>query len=172
VSRALLFAAAFGALGAAGCSGGRSHVVAPTAGFPISLSDGVRGADGHLVADQKKQVVGVFHEDFTAWAMVWTFVAFSNGIVDISEEVNRQVKAAGGEAIINLAIITQNCGGNWWGLIGMLPGCAYVKIRGNIIRVGDTAAPAPAAPAAPAAAADTDASPSASAALLSADARR
>lgn len=142
--RAVHLAAAFVALAVAGCSGARSHVVAPTAAVPISLSDGVRGADGHLVADQRKQVVGYFRDDYTAWAMVWTLISLT-APRDISDEINRQVKAAGGEAVINLAVVTQNCGGNFWGLVGILPGCSYVKIRGNIIRVASATETAAAA---------------------------
>jgi len=144
------------AVGAVGCSGARSHVTAPTAEYPISMSDGIRDENGSAVPDEDKQVVGYFMYDYKAWGMWWRIISFT-GDKDMSEEMNKQVKAAGGEGVINLSVKAENCTWNIFTFVGLFPDCSTVRVRGNIIKRKPKAAVAstppvvapPATPAAP-----------------------
>lgn len=119
---------------AVSCAGASSHVVAPTSRYPISLSGSVRDADGKLVADARKEQIAEFKYDYRAWGWLWTLVSFT-GDKDISEAVNEQVTRAGGEAVTNLYVRSYPCGWNYFTLLGVLPDCANVSLRGRIIRV-------------------------------------
>jgi|GEM_PF-1901571 len=135
-----------------GCSGARSHVIADEARYPISLSDGVRDADGKLLPDERKQVVGSFTHSYKAWGWLWRVFSFT-GDHDISEDVNEQVAAAGGDAIVNLSVKSELCLWNMFTLVGLLPDCSNVSVRGHIIKAmpasgaqpGDVEASAPSA---------------------------
>jgi hypothetical protein len=126
-----------------GCAGARSYVVAREASVPISMSDGLRGEDGKLLDKAQKHVVGEFSYDYRAWGMLWTAISFT-GNKDISEEVDRQVKEAGGDAINNLEVRSGLCTWSIFTIVGVLPSCANVEIRGDIVKVS-RASPAPAA---------------------------
>lgn len=149
-NQAFVLAACFAMLGATGCAGARSHVIAPESQYPISMSDGVRDADGSLLLDKQKRVVGGFQGDYMAWGWLWSLVSFT-GDHDISDEINEQVKQAGGDAIVNLAVRSEPCLWNVFTLIGVVPDCAYVRVRGHIIKkVAVVAPPPPTAPPPPA----------------------
>lgn len=146
---AMVLAATLPLVGSLGCAGARSHVVAPESQYPVSMSDGVRDADGSLLADKEKKVVGGFQGDYMAWGWLWSAVSFT-GDHDISGEINEQVKQAGGDAIVNLAVRSEPCLWNTFTLIGVVPDCAYVRVRGHIIKkVVMAAPPAPVVPSAP-----------------------
>jgi hypothetical protein len=135
----LLCAALFAS--SVGCAGARSYVVAREALVPISMSDGLRGEDGKLLADGQKHVVGEFSYDYRAWGMLWTAISFT-GNKDISDAVNEQVKDAGGDAINNLEVRSGNCGWTLFTAVGLLPSCSNVEIRGDIVKVSSLSAPA------------------------------
>jgi hypothetical protein len=120
-----------------GCAGARADVVAPTATFPISLTHAVRGADGAIVADKDLAVVGTFNAEKLALAILYSAVPVT-GALDISDAVNTQVRAAGGDAVIDLQVRTQVCALDWIVVLHLLPiwpGCATVKAQGSIVKV-------------------------------------
>ena len=123
-----------------GCAGARSYVVAREALVPISMSDGLRGEDGKLLEKGQKHVVGEFSFDYRAWGMLWTAISFT-GNKDISDEVNAQVKDAGGDAINNLEVRSGNCGWTLFTVVGLLPSCSDVEIRGDIVKVSGLSTP-------------------------------
>ena len=137
---AAVLCAALGA-SAVGCAGARSYVVAREASVPISMSDGLRGEDGKLLRSEQKHVVGEFSYDYRAWGMLWTAISFT-GNKDISEEVDRQVKDAGGDAVNNLEVRSGNCGWTLFTIVGLLPSCSNVEIRGDIVKVSRLTPPA------------------------------
>ena len=97
-------------------------------------------ADGEVLAQ-----VGDFALSYKACSMLWRFVSFT-GDKDISENVDAQVKAKGGDAITNLSV---SSGATIWNdltVIGLLPDCSSVIIAGDIVKV-KAAAGAPAVPA-------------------------
>ncbi len=122
------------AMAATGCGGARSAIKADTSSYPISLSDGLRNADGSLVSDDQVRSVGTFKASFTDWSALWMFVPFRQ-THDISDEVNAQVAQAGGNAINDLAITTSHCAWNNFTVLGLLPDCAHVDLEGNILKV-------------------------------------
>jgi hypothetical protein len=152
------FAAVLGLL-ASGC-GVSSWVTAPESEYPISMSQGIRDPDGELVAKSRKIVVGKYEQEYKACSMLWRMISFT-GDKDISEEVNAQVKKAGGDAITEFSVESSGTVWNVVTFLGIFPDCANVKLRGNIVKVAAAPAPratpaappkaAPATPAAPAA---------------------
>jgi hypothetical protein len=150
----LIAGIALSALGSTGCAGARSHVVAPTAEYPISMSRGVRDADGTLLPDSRRNEVAKFSYNYRAWGWLWRIFSFT-GDKDISAVVNDQTKLAKGDAITNLSVESVPCMWNVFTFVGVFPDCANVRVRGTIIQATPVAVktPPPAAPApAPAAA--------------------
>lgn len=145
--------------GATGCAGARTSVVAPTAEVPVSMSRGVRDADGKLVGKDRRQVVGKFETKQKAWGMVWSFVSLTPER-DISAAINEQVKRVGGDAVVSLTVGAAQCGSNFALILNILPfwpGCSNLKITGDIIKVAPAqaqaappTAPPPTAPPPPA----------------------
>lgn len=130
----------------AGC-GARSYLRADTARYPVSLSSGVRGADGKLVDPQVLHKTGEFHADYTACRMLWTLVPIKSAHRDISDDVNQQVADAHGEAIVNLSVQSAATVWNIITFLGVLPDCGKVDIKGDIVaRQTLSAAVAPARP--------------------------
>ncbi len=135
---------------AAGCGGARTSVRADSAAFPISLSEGMRGPTGALLAEADKKEVGSFQLDYKAWSAVWTLVGLVDNDRDISSEVNAQVAKAGGDAIVGMSVETAHCFWNFFTVIGLLPDCANVSIRGSIVKVPSASPAAPLKAATPA----------------------
>lgn len=123
-----------------GC-GARSYIRADTARYPVSLSSGVRGADGKLVDPQTLRKTGEFHTDYTACRMLWTLVPIKSAHRDISDDVNQQVAAAHGEAIVNLSVQSAATVWNIMTFVGVLPDCGKVDITGDIVARPTASAP-------------------------------
>jgi hypothetical protein len=127
----------------AGCAGANVNVVASNAHFPISMSPVVRDQSGILLDGQSLVRVGEFEASSTKFAVVYSMVP--TGTFDISQEVNQQVAASGGEAIVNFKIRADDgCTAlNAFPLFNILPfwpGCIPVMVTGDIVK----RAPAPA----------------------------
>ena len=121
-----------------GCVGARTSVVAHHSKYPVSLSRGLRDRDGSLVAAERRRVVGKFSASHTAWNLVYS-AAKLTPTTDISDEVNAQVAAAGGDAIVQLTIVTRACALDYFlfpfGILPFWPSCAFVDVHGDIVRV-------------------------------------
>jgi hypothetical protein len=116
-----------------GC-GASSYVTAPHAEYPVSMSSGIRDADGSILPESRKERVGTFTLAYLSCSMAWRLVSFT-GERDVSEDVNQQVKAAAGDAITDLRV---ESGATVWSvmtLVGLLPDCGHVRLRGAIVRV-------------------------------------
>lgn len=124
-------------LSSSGCAGAHSHIRADKSQYPISLSDGLRGDDGQLVSEARKRPVGSFQSQWSAWTALWTIIPLANRTHDISDEVNQQVIKAGGNAIVGLDVKVYQCGGNYFTILGILPGCNNVVVSGNIVKVAE-----------------------------------
>jgi hypothetical protein len=142
-----------------GCAGARTNVVAPTSQYPVSMSRGIRDADGGLVSADRRKVVGHFRDKHRVWGMIWSFVSFSP-TTDISAALNNQVAAAKGDGVVNLRVAAAECGMNFAQILNILPfwpGCANITVDGDIIQVpprgaaeaGASAPPPPASPPPP-----------------------
>jgi hypothetical protein len=136
------------ALSSIGCAGGRTTIQANEARYPVSLSPTVRDADGALLKKDQTKKVGTFKDERTAWGMLYSGVKLTP-TKDISKQLNRQVKAVRGDAIVNLRIRTTHCGMNFVPLLNWLPvwpGCTNVYVEGDIVRVARRREPNPKKP--------------------------
>lgn len=120
-----------------GCAGAQTEVIAPQAKMPVSLSRGVRDADGNLVPEERKVVVGHFEDSQTAWGMAYSLVKLTP-TTDISNALNEQVSRVNGDAVIRTTIRSKTCAMNFFSMLNWLPfwpGCTRVVVAGDIIQV-------------------------------------
>jgi hypothetical protein len=120
-----------------GCAGARVSITADTAKYPISFSGAVRDRGGVLYAGPTLQKVGAFAAERTSVGLLYSTVSLP-GTWDVSEEINRQVQAAGGEAVINFRLaVTSSCTAlNAFPLLNALPiwpGCSPLEATGDIV---------------------------------------
>jgi hypothetical protein len=121
-----------------GCAGARPRILLDSARYPVSLSGVVPDRDGQPLGPKEHVPVGRFMAKKTGWAMVYTFLPLNT--VDFSEELNRQVSAVDGDAVVNLVVSTLPTGCqklNMFQFTQILPiflGCVDVKLEGDIIR--------------------------------------
>jgi hypothetical protein len=138
--------ATIAALCVAACTGARTNVVAARAEYPVSMSRAIRDADGNLVPAERRKVVGTFHTQRTAWSVAWRLVNLSK-TTDISDEINRQVAEAHGDAIIHLTIVTKHCTLSYFsfplGALPIWPSCSDLDVFGDIVKVEPVKAVSP-----------------------------
>lgn len=126
------------ALALAACSGARGTVAFDTLKYPVSSSSFVYGPGGEILTlGPALQPVGIIDEDVRLWGILYSIVPLS-GTKDVSELINARVAQAHGEGVINLALAVSNCGINYIPILNWLPiypGCTYVHITGQIVRL-------------------------------------
>jgi hypothetical protein len=133
----LLVLAGIAAFGV-GCAGARVNVTADRARYPISFSGSVRDASGELRLRPSLVKVADLSIDGTRVGLLYSGVT-PRSTCDISDEVNAQVAAAGGEAVVFLTI-TASDGCNVLNGMPVLnalpiwPGCVPLAITGEIVR--------------------------------------
>ncbi len=136
MSRILLLALSC-ALLAAGCAGSRGAVVADGARYPISFSPALLDERGRVLYRGEGLVVrGPFEVESTELGFFYSAVG---GDLDISEEVNEQVKRHGGEGITDLEVRTEQCASNWLfplNLLPIWPGCQSYTVQGLVVSRG------------------------------------
>jgi hypothetical protein len=120
-----------------GCAGARTSVVADTSRYPISLTSGVRDADGELVASERIEKVGRFRDQQTAVGMLYSGAKLTPR-TDISKAVNAQVANVRGDAIVNVRVKSSLCAADFVPFVSVVPvwpGCANIVVEGDIVRV-------------------------------------
>jgi hypothetical protein len=125
------------AVATSACAGARTALVAPDSRYPVSLTRGVRDANGELVPAERRDVVGKFEEIVSAWGLLYSAVNVTP-TTDLSRAINDQVSAVRGDAIVNLHVATADCVLDWFIPLNMLPiwpGCTNVRLEGEIVRV-------------------------------------
>lgn len=121
-----------------GCAGSRGRIVASAVNYPVSLSPVIRDVDGRILMEDELEVVGDFKYKYTTVHMLWQTIPLTRAKHDISEELDGQIKAVDGEAVINLTV--QGIGNHWnfWSSfifgLGLLPGYATFEVQGDIVR--------------------------------------
>ena len=127
-----------GALAASGCAGARVNVTADRARYPLSFSPVVRDATGRAYDAGALVKVGWLDVRKTTPGFVYSALTVPP-TRDFSDEINAQVAAAGGEAVVDLTItIAGGCG--WLNGLPILnalpvwPGCVPVRLTGDIVR--------------------------------------
>ena len=135
---ALLRRVALGMLVASGCAGARVEMTADRARYPLSLSPAVRDDNGRLYDARSLVKVGWLDVRKTTPGFIYSALTVPP-TRDFSDEINAQVAAAGGEAVVGLTIsIGGGCG--WLNGLPILnalpiwPGCVPVRLTGDIVR--------------------------------------
>jgi hypothetical protein len=122
---------------AAGCAGARVTVTADRAAYPISLSDSVADGSGRLWKRRELVKVGTFETRHTSIGFVYSGLT-PRSTFDVSAEVNGQVAASAGEAVVGLEISSSGaCALNAVPVLPILPiwpGCVRVVVRGDIVK--------------------------------------
>ena len=95
--RPVLLAAMVAASSAGGCAGAHVEVTAKQSRYAISMSPVVRDSSGLLHDHRTLERVGAFHAGKTRMGFFYSALTILSSY-DISEEVNDQVAAVGGEA--------------------------------------------------------------------------
>jgi len=129
---------AFGILALSGCAGARVNVTADRARYPLSFSPVVRDASGRPYDARGWVKVGWLDVRKTTPGFVYSALTVPP-TRDFSEEINAQVAAAGGEAVVDLSVtIGGGCGWlNGFPILNALPvwpGCVPVRLTGDIVR--------------------------------------
>ena len=138
-TRVLLLLAA---LAVAGCAGARVNVTANRARYPLSLSPVVRDASGRPYDARTLLKVGWLDVRKTTPGFVYSALTIPP-TRDFSDEINAQIAAAGGEAVVGLTI--SSAGGCGWlngfpvlNALPIWPGCVPVRLTGDIVRRRNT----------------------------------
>jgi hypothetical protein len=138
-----------------GCAGGRGALAFDRLQFPVSSSPFIYGPDDRAYNPGELQPVGKMVWVERIWGLWWSWIPLS-GTVDVSAPINAQIQRAGGDGIINLKVVVENCGMNYvpvFNMVPLYPGCAYVTVTGDIVKLAVMAPPPPppegAPPAAP-----------------------
>ncbi len=134
---------------ASACAGARVNVTANRAAYPISMSGCVRDNTGRLYERRELQTVGEFVSDGARVGFLYSLLTLPSSY-DVSDEVNAQVAAANGEAVVNLRVtVTEGCAvlNEFPGLTALpiWPGCVPLTVTGNIVRRRPLSATLPAA---------------------------
>ena len=128
------------------CAGARPRVSFDSARVPVSMSGIVLGQDGQPLAPKDQLPVGRFATQKKGWAMAYSHLPLNS--MDFSEELNRQVEAIKGEAVVNLEVSINRSSCMTVGMLQLteiLPifvGCVDVGLTGDIIRTRAGAAQA------------------------------
>ena len=122
----------------AGCAGGRVSIVAERSRYPISLSRAVRDQTGRLYEGVALEHVGTLDAGGTRVGILYSALTIPPSM-DISDDVNQQVAAAGGEAVVALTVsVGVGCEIlNVFPILNILPlwpGCVPVTVTGDIVR--------------------------------------
>ncbi|MFC1679383.1 hypothetical protein ACFL2T_04160 [Elusimicrobiota bacterium] len=142
--RLLVFAVIF----VSGCAGAKPKLGFENARYPVSSSHYVSAADGSPVSYPRLERVGTFQAKGRGWAMLYSALPLNK--LDFSDELNRQVEAAGGEAVVGLTVKVKSSGVNiFWPLnwIPLYPGTVIAMVEGAIVRDNPGAGPPRALPA-------------------------
>ena len=123
---------------AAGCAGAHVEITARQSRYAISMSQVVRDSGGLLYDHQSLEYVGALYTGRTRLGFVYSALT-PLSTFDISEDVNAQVAAAGGEAVVGLTVsASDGCDVlNNFPLLNILPvwpGCVPVTVTGDIVR--------------------------------------
>jgi hypothetical protein len=127
-----------GALVPAGCAGARVRVTADRARYPLSFSPVVRDRSGRPYDSRTLVKVGWLDVRKTTPGFVYSVLTVPP-TRDFSDEINAQVAAAGGEAVVDITVsVAGGCGWlNWFPILNALPvwpGCVPVRLTGDIVR--------------------------------------
>jgi len=95
------------------------------------------GENNEILAKGKDlDVVQPFKYKKRVYSILWTIIPLS-GDSDITEEMNKKIAEAKGEAMINVSVESAACALNLVPVISLVPlwvGCANITIEGEIVK--------------------------------------
>jgi hypothetical protein len=121
------------------CTGASKQIVFDHVAYPVSLSPVVPDRDGLFVQVEEQEILGELWLEERLWSanLLWWWV----GTVDLSSNVNEQVRRSGGEAVVNLQLTTRlpfapdvMPGLLYLCWIPFWPGSVIVEVKGDIVR--------------------------------------
>lgn len=124
------------ALLASGCAGARGGVSFETTRYPLSMSQVLFDPQGRMLPPQALQIVGTVKAERRLWGLMYSWIPLS-GTKDLSDDMNRQIGATGGEGVIGLHAEVTGCVPNGFfpfTLLPIWPGCANVEVKGWVVR--------------------------------------
>jgi hypothetical protein len=121
-----------------GCAGAGVQVTAARSLYPISMSGDVRDSTGTLLDARSLTRVGDLQTGRTRVGFLYSGLT-PLSTFDISDDVNAQVAAVQGEAVVHLAVtVTGDCDFLnsllVFNILPIWPGCVPVTINGVIVR--------------------------------------
>ncbi len=120
------------------CAGARISITAERSRYPLSLSPVIRDNGGRLYGSHSLIRLGVLSISRTPFGLFYSSLAFHQ-TCDLSDEVNAQVEAVGGEAVVDVTVLVRPACGvlNGFPFLNALPfwpGCVPVTLTGDIVR--------------------------------------
>jgi hypothetical protein len=128
-----------------GCAGARGALAFDQLKFPVSSSAFIYAPDDRPVTVNELQRVGQLAWVERVWGIFWSWIPLT-GTIDVSAPMNDQIARAGGQGVINLRVRVENCGMNYvpvFNLLPVYPGCSFVTVTGDIVRLAGPAMPPP-----------------------------
>lgn len=121
------------------CSGGRMTLGASNLEHPVSTSQGLYDPKFTLLGQDDYEVVGKVDFTVSKWTLFWSLVPLSSD-PDLSQTLDSEIKAKGGDAIVNLTVTTgTTLGGGvivnfFSSIVPVLPGIVAANITGDIVK--------------------------------------
>ena len=121
-----------------GCAGSRGALTFDRLDKPVSMNPGLFDSASNRVLDLEDDfhIVGELHHEVVFWGTFYSLISITSD-VDVSEIINKQVKDAGGEAVVDFSVTSKQC---WWNYVPILtilpfwPGCTHVWMDGLIVK--------------------------------------
>ena len=121
-----------------GCAGSRCQISARTVHQPVSYTPCVFDATGQICEAKPNEVVQHIKLSRTNWSMFWRGMPLSSTNWDISEEINSQLKAASGNAVVNVKVKASGSDFLDWylaTLLPIIPSYVHVSLDADIVRI-------------------------------------
>lgn len=121
-----------------GCTYVRPRITFEEAQYPLSMTRVLIGASGNRIGDAELQNVGKLSVEDSAWSIAWGLIPV-NGI-SVCEEINQQVAAAGGEAVIGVTVQLEGDPSLWNDISNLtflvlpFPSSLLVRVEGDIVK--------------------------------------
>jgi hypothetical protein len=128
-------AATLGLVCGAGCAGARYDFAAERAQYPISFSPALPDDKGSILyLNRELQSKGEFEIETNKFGF---FYSATGGTIDLSDELNDEVRKKGGDGIVELTLKNENCWTNYlfpFQLLPFYPGCQGVTVTGTVVK--------------------------------------
>ncbi len=125
-----------GLLCLSGCAGATLSVAADRVTHPVSFSAGLPDRNGNVyVLGHGLVASGRLAFEAKRYSTFWSH--YPRKTIDLSQEIDREIKRLGGEGVVQLSVTTRGCGINVLMPLTMLPvwpGCQSVRVEGVVVR--------------------------------------